>query len=340
MSVAQPPPPPPPSPGAGPAAQRRGRATLHLDASPVRLGSWLSGLVEIPARLDGSDIRLFVECTRDAYSLRSGPSYRWFRIDLLDGSRLETRDGRAYVPFAVRLPADAPPSSHDTKTRVRVDWRLRVEALRPGPRFAVALEETFDLPVASSDGAAQTGADLPPRTMSELAPDDVVRRLRAIVERNEDALVIRFPFPAGAAATALASAAVFGAAGLASVAPGIVGVSPALSGLAVGVAVVSGALSAFMLFVLLMTTRTLAVGPETLRMSRGFFGFGFHRSLATRNVAEVVENPSLLPNASPRLYGVGLRLKDGTLYGIGTRMRDCASARALAQLLGSALKRP
>jgi len=296
--------------------------------------------VEVPERLHGSDIRLFTECTHDAYSLRSSPSYRWFHIALLDGSRLETRDGRAFVPFAVRLPADAPPSSHDSKNRVRVDWRLRVEALRPGPRFAVALEETFDLAVESPDGSAPTGAAPPPRRMPELSPDDVTRRLRAIVERTDGALVIRFPFPAGAAATALASAAVFGAAGLASVAPGIFAASPAVSALAVGVAVVSGALAAFMLFVLLMTTRTLEVGPETLRMSRGFFGFGFHRSLATRDVAEVVENPSLLPNASPRLYGVSLRLKDGTLYGIGTRMRDCASARALAQLLASALKRP
>lgn len=336
MSVAS----PTPSPGAGPAAQRKGRATLHLDVASVRPGRWLSGLVEVPERLHGSDIRLFVECTRDAYSLRSEPSYCWFHIALLDGTRLETLDGRAFVPFAVRLPADVPPSSHDTKNRIRVDWRLRVQALRPGTRFAVALEETFDLSVASSDGAALTGADPPPRTMPELAPDDVARRLRAIVERNEDALVIRFPFPAGAATTALASAAVFGAAGLASVAPGIFGTSPAVSGLAVAVAVAAAALTTVMLFVLLMTTRTLEVGPETLRMTRGLFGLGFHRSLTTRDIAEVVENPSLLPNASPRLYGVALRMTDGTLHGAGARMRDPASARALAQLLASVLNGP
>ena len=330
---------PPPSPGAPPAAQRRGRATLHLDAAPVRPGSWLSGLVEVPGRLHGSDLRLFVECVRDAYGLRSSPVYRWFHIALLDGSRLETRDGRAFIPFAVRLPADAPPTSHDTKDRVRVDWRLRVQALRPGTRFAVALEETFELAVEPADGATAAEA-APPRTMPELAPAEVARRLRAKVERAGDALLIRFPFPAGAASTALASAAVFAAAGLASVAPGVVGATPAVSGLAVGVATVAGALAAFMLVVLLMTTRTLEVGPEALRITRGFFGFGIHRSLATRDVAEVVENPSLLPNASPRIYGVGLRLKDGTLHGLGTRMRDCASARALALLVASALKRP
>jgi hypothetical protein len=201
------------------------------------------------------------------------------------------------------------------------------------------LEETFDLSVAPSGDASLTGADLPPRTMPELAPDDVARRLRADVERTGNALVVRFPFPTGAAATALASAAVLGAAGLASVAPGIVGASPAVSGLAVGVAVAAGALTTVMLLVLLTTTRTLEVGPDSLRMTRGLFGFGFHRSVATRDVAEVIENPSLLPNASPRLYGVGLRLKDGTLYGIRIRMRDCASARALAQLLVQVLPR-
>jgi len=148
--------------------------------------------------------------------------------------------------------------------------------------------------------------------MPELAPDDVARRLRADVERTGNALVVRFPFPTGAAATALASAAVLGAA---------------------------GALTAVMLLVLLTTTRTLEVGPDSLRMTRRLFGFGFHRSVATRDVAEVIENPSLLPNASPRLYGVGLRLKDGTPYGIRMRMRDCASARALAQLLVQVLPR-
>ncbi len=69
--------------------QRRGRARLHLDAAPARLGSWLSGLVEVPERLHGSDIRLYVECVRTSY--RPGwfeQKYRWHSIALLDGSPL------------------------------------------------------------------------------------------------------------------------------------------------------------------------------------------------------------------------------------------------------------
>jgi len=258
--------------------QRKGRAKLHLDAAPVRLGSWLSGLVEVPERLHGSDIRLYVECIRTSY--RPGwfeQKYRWHSIALLDGSRLETRADRAFLPVAVLLPLDAPPTSHDEREKARVEWRLRVQALRPGARFPATLEETFERAVEPPDATAPA-AGPPPRTVPELTPEDVARRLRAKVERAGDAVVIRFPFPAGAATTAVA------------------------------VAAASGGLSAVMLLVLLMSLRTLEVGPETVRMTRGLFGLGFHRSLPARDVAEVVENPFLLPTASPRFYGAALRM--------------------------------
>ncbi len=330
--------PPPPAPGALPAVQRQGQARLHLDAAPVRPGRWLTGLVEVPERLRGSDIRLFVECVRTSSVPSFDQRYRWFSIALIDGSRLETQAGRAFVPFAVLLPVDAPPTSHDERKRGRVEWRLRVLALRPGARFSAALEETFELSVEPSDEIAPAVAPAP-RAMPELAPEDVARRLRARVERAGDALVIHFPFPAGAAATALVSAAVFVLAGLAYVLPGFSWAPPAASGFSVAVAVVSGGLSAFMLLVLLMSLRTLEVRPETVRMTRGLFGLGFHRSLPARDVTEVVENPFVLPNASPRFYGVALRMRDGTLHGAAPRMPDPASARALAQLLSSLLPR-
>ena len=115
--------------------------------------------MEVPERFHGTDIRLYFECVHTSYRLHGtgptsmGRSFRWYTIELLDGARLERQASRTLIPFAVRLPADAPPTSNDTLNRARVDWTLRVQAIRPGARYKLLSEWEFEVAVEPSDAA-------------------------------------------------------------------------------------------------------------------------------------------------------------------------------------------
>lgn len=332
-------------PGTALRPKHGGRAALHLDTAPVRTGDWLSGVVEVPERFHGADVRLYVECVYTSYRLSSGPgrglrgSFRWYTIGLLDGARLERQAGKAFIPIAVRLPADAPPTSDDTVNKQRVDWTLRVQAIRPGARYELLSEWEFEVAVEPLDAAAPPAPPTPPRSMPELTPDEVATRLDATVEQAGDTLLIRFPFPAGAATTAALAAAVFVANALAYVVPGLPWGLPLDPDAHLAIGVVSGGVAAVFFLLLLSTARAVEVGPETVRIPRGVFGIGFHTGVAARDVEAVLENPFLVPWANPKTYGVALRLKNGAPYNTATRMRDPASARALANLLSSVLPR-
>jgi hypothetical protein len=331
------------SPAAAPGPTLRpkhlGRAALHLDEAPPHPGDWLSGVVEIPERFHGTDIRLYVECVHNFYGLSSNRSFRWYTVELLDGARLDRQAGKVLVPFAVRLPADAPPTSDDTLNKQRVDWILRVQAIRPGARYKLLSEWEFEVAVEPPDAAAPLAPATPPRSMPLLTPAEVARRLDAAVERTGDALLIRFPCPAGAATTTLVASAIFAANALAYVVPGLPWGLPLDPDAHLAIGVVSGGVAAVFLLLLLSTARAVEVRPESVRIPRGVLGLGFHTGVATRDVEAVLENPFLTPESNPKYYGVALRLKNGAPYNTATRMRDPASARALANLLSSVLPR-
>jgi hypothetical protein len=300
--------------------------------------------VEVPERFHGADVRLYVECVHTFYGLSSadgsgGPNrkFLWYEIALLDGTRPEAAAGRMLIPFAVRIPDDAPPTSLDTRNRRRVDWILRVQTIRPGARYRLLFEREFELVVEPPGEAAPPVPATPPRPMPELTPEEVAKRLDATVEQTADALRILFPFPAGAATTAVVAAALFTASTLALMAPGLAGDLPLDPDALVPVAVVSGLAAVVFLFILLSTARAVEVRPETVRITRGILGLGFHTSVAARDVEAILENPYLTPKASPAYYGVGLRLMNGAAYNAASRMRDPASAWALASLLSSRL---
>jgi hypothetical protein len=327
------------TPGTALRPKHGGRGALHLDAAPVRTGDWLSGVVEVPERFHGADIRLYVECVHRDYRLTSHRTFRWYSIGLLDGARLERQAGKAFIPFAVMLPADALPTSHDTLNRQRVDWILRVQATRPGARYKLLSEWEFEVAVEPPNAAAPPAPATPPRSMPLLTPEEVATRLDATVEQAGDALLIRFPFPAGAATTTLVAAAVFAVNALAYLVPGLPWGLPLDPDAHLAIGVVSGGVAAVFLLLLLSTARAVEVRPETVRIPRGILGLGFHTGVATRDVEAVLENPFLTPWANPEYYGVALRLKNGAPYNTATRMRDPASARALANLPSSVLPR-
>ena len=266
-------------------------------------------------------------------------SFRWYAIHLLDGMRLERQAGKVFIPVGVRLSADAPPTSDDKRKRQRVDWILRVQAIRPGANYKLLFETEFEVVVEPADAAAPPAPETPPRSMPLLIPEDVAKRLDATVEQAGDALLIRFPFPTGAATTTFIAATVFVANALAYVVPGLPWDRPLHSDAHLAIGVVSGLVGAVFLLMLLSTARAVEVRPESVRIPRGILGIGFHTGVATRDVEAVLENPFLQPWANPKYYGVALRLKNGAPYNTATRMRDPASARALANLLSSVLSR-
>lgn len=315
-----------------------GRAALRLDAAPLHPGDWLSGVVELPERFHGTDIRLYVECVH-RFEFNDLRSFRWYGIELLDGARLERLAGKLLIPIAVRIPADAPPTSDDRRNRQRVDWVLRVQAIRPGASYGLLFEREFQVAVEPPDEAAPPAPATPPRSMPLLTPEEVATRLDAKVSTVGDTLLIRFPFPAGAATTAFVAVAAFALNGLAYVVPGLPWGLPLDPDVHVAIGAVSGGVAADSLFLLLSTARAVEVRPERVRIPRGILGLGFHTSVATSEVEEVLENPFHTPEADPTYYGVALRLKNGAPYNTATRMRDPASARALASLLSSVLPR-
>lgn len=96
-------------------AWRYGRSTLRLDDSPLRAGSWISGVIEAPERIDAPILQLSVVCIDAHYRLSNNSRLAWEEMKLIDGSRLTSRDGKLLIPFAIRLPADGLPSSFDRR---------------------------------------------------------------------------------------------------------------------------------------------------------------------------------------------------------------------------------
>jgi hypothetical protein len=220
-----------------------------------------------------------------------------------------------------------------------VDWILRAQAIRPGASYKLLFDKEFVVAVEHPDADAPPASATPPRSMPLLTPEEVATRLDARVETAGDALLIRFPFPAGAATTAVVAAAIFAANALAYLVPGLPGGLPLDSDAHVAIGAVSGGVAAVFLFLLLSTARAVEVRPETVHIPRGVLGIGFPTSVATRDVEAVLENPFHTPMANPMYYGVALQLKNGAPYNTATRMRDPASARALANLRSSVLPR-
>lgn len=227
-----------------------GRSALHLDAAPVRVGDWLSGVVEIPERFRGADLRLYVECVH-RFEFNDLRSFRWYGIELLDGARLEHQAGKLFIPIAVQLPADAPPTSHDILNKQRVDWVLRVQAIRPGASYRLLFESEFEVAVEPSHEAAPPAPATTPRSMPLLTPEEVATRLDARASTVGDTLLIRFPFPAGAATTTFVAASVFALNGLAYVVPGLPWGLPLDPDVHLAIGVVSGGVAAVFLFILL-----------------------------------------------------------------------------------------
>src|SRR5262245_48773918 len=76
-------------------ARRFGRSTLALDATPARLGGWLSGVIRAPLAVQEAELQVTVECIKTTYNYRATTSTgsstsrytMWRTTRVLDGAR-------------------------------------------------------------------------------------------------------------------------------------------------------------------------------------------------------------------------------------------------------------
>jgi hypothetical protein len=317
-------------------------ATLILDAAPLPLGGWASGVMRAPLAIHGAEMQLGVECTRTTGASRHrSTTTLWRETKVLDGTRLLRGPDYVEVPFAVRLPATLQPSGETTRGTVSlfggavtinplgadIDWYVKASAKVPG----VDWEENFRVPVAEAAPGALVDPQ-PPRAMPLLEGERLDAHLPGRVEIGPDADVVHFPlkpsfviWPLGCGAAALFL-------------PLLHEVGP-LSGLPDGVLfwarIVAGGIAVLSVVGLLLDPRHIEIRPDAVRIRRGLFGVGVHRTLPRQEVAAVEETTS---QSNPPLYIVNIKTRDGKSYGVAPNIYQPDQAAALAARLRSILQ--
>jgi hypothetical protein len=317
-----------------------GGSTLTLDTSPARLGGWLSGVIEGPGAVQGTDVELAVECVRTWRGRRdsSTPWVYWRTTKVLDGARLLPRAGFTEIPFAIRLPETIDAIQQGDGASLfgpavavgvtEMDWYLGVKARLPG----VDYESRFQIPVHAGDPGASLSPDGPPREMPELSNERLEGRLPGRVEDQLGAHVLLFPLKPSLILWPVVLA------GVAS-AGAFFGDAPALVGLPRGVLewtpMVCGILALLAVVGVLLDPRRVEVGPAAVRIRRGILGVGLHRTVPREEIAAVEDATS---RSDPPIYLVKIRLRNGTSLGVAPTLHRPDQATALAARLREILR--
>jgi hypothetical protein len=305
---------------------------LVLDSVPLPLGGWASGVVRAPLAVLGAEVQLGVECTRTTGSGGSNTTRStttlWRETKVLDGTRLSRGPDFVEIPFAIRLPSTVQPSAITIHPfGDDIDWYVKASARLPG----VDWEEAFRVPVAAAPPGAVVDAQAP-RAMPLLEGARLDAHLPGRFEVGSDADVLHFPvkpsfvlWPCG-----------FGA--VAAFLP-LAHDVPALSGLPENVVfwgrVVAGIIALLSVVGLLLDPRRIEVRPDAVRIRRGLFGVGVHRTVLRQEVAAIEEKAS---TGNPPLYLVNIRTRDGKSYGVAPNIYQPDQAAALAARLRSILQ--
>lgn len=321
-------------------------SSLTLDVAPVPAGGWASGVVRAPLAVLGAEIQLGVECTRTTGTRRgstntSSTTTLWRETKVLDGTRLARGPDYVEIPFAIRVPSTLQPSGDDARGSVSllggavvinplgadIDWYVKASAKLAG----VDWQEAFRIPVAAAAPGAVADAE-PPRAMPLLEGARLDAHLPGRLEVGADADVLHFPVKASFVLWPCG----FGAAALfLPLAHDL----PALSSLPENVVfwarVVAGVIAVLSLVGLLFDPRRVEIRPDAVRIRRGLFGVGVHRTLPRQDVAAVEEKASA---SSPPMYLVNIRTRDGKSYGVAPNIYDPGQAAALAARLRSILQ--
>lgn len=329
-------------------AGRFGRSTLALDAVPARLGGWLSGVIRAPHAVQGADVQVSLECVRTIRSRSSGDSSTstsvvWRQTRLLDGTRCLRSASAIEIPFAFRLPTSEEAAREANQNVISeifavreidlvgedIGWHVAVGARLPGVDYG----DRFKVPVAAPGPGAAVPA-FPPREMPELAGERLAQHMPARLDYRLDADVFVFPMKPSWVFWPLAFMAVAAAGALA---PHI----PALSALperpVFWTALVSGILGVLSVVGLLLDTRRIEIRPQDVRIRRGAFGVGIHRTIPRTEIAEVEEETS---KSDPPSYLVNIRLRNGKRYWAMPPSSEPDRAAALAARLRQILQLP
>ena len=327
-------------------ARRFGSSSMVLDATPARLGGWLSGVVRAPLALEGAETQLDVSCIETARSShRSSNSssstwVRWRTTKLLDGTRFERQADHVEIPFAVRLPTNEDAARDQANAvstflrekaidlaNARMDWYVGVKARLPGVDYA----ERFAVPVAPAAGDAVPEPTAAPREMPELTGEQLAERLPARLEYRSDADVFVFPVKLSWIVWTLGLSAVAvmpffaDAPLLARVPPGVVKWG----------AIVCGVLAALSVISVMLETRSIEVAPAAVRIRRGLLGVGFHKTIPRSEIAKVEEESS---RSDPPTYSVNIRLRNGKSHWAAFALSEPDQAAALATRLRQILE--
>jgi hypothetical protein len=328
-------------------ARRFGSSSMVLDATPVRLGGWLSGVIRAPLALEGAETQLELSCietvrssTRSSARSSRSTWVRWRTTKLLDGTRFERQADHVEIPFALRLPTNEDAAREQQASTIsllrervvdlagrRLDWYVGVKTQLPGIDYA----DRFAVPVAPAAAAAGDESTAAPREMPELSGERLAQRLPARLEYRSDADVFVFPVKVSLIVWTLGMSAVAlmpffaDAPLLARVPPGVVKWG----------AIVCGVLAAFSVISVLLETRSIEVAPAALRIRRGLLGVGFHKTIPRSEIAKVEEESS---RSDPPTYSVNIRLRNGKSHWAALALSEPDQAAALATRLRQILE--
>ena len=332
-------------------ARRFGRSTLALDATPARLGGWLSGVVHGPQAIQGAELQITVECQRTTYSATTSSSggsssstwTMWRTTKVIDGSRCPVQAQGVDIPFAVRLPTNEDVSrerNDNVLSQVfgassidlvgsEMSWHLNVKGRLRGVDYS----DSFLVPVAGADGAPVPAAA--PREMPELAGDRLVERMPGRLEYGTDADVFVFPVKPSWVVWVL----IFVAASVMCAAQYFVGGVPLADKLGpdalLWTGLITGGIGVLCILGLMLDTRRIEVAPQAVRVRRGVLGIGFHRTIPRSEIAAVEEETS---RSEPPTYSVNIKTRDGTTYWAALALREADQAAALATRLRDVLQ--
>jgi hypothetical protein len=333
-------------------ARRFGRSTLALDATPARLGGWLSGVIRAPLAVQEAQLQVTVECIKTTYNYRASSSgsstsryTMWRTTRVLDGARCARLADTVEIPFAIRLPTnDAVAKEQGNNVLASIfgasqfdlvgqdiSWHLAVKGRLSGVDYA----DGFLLPVAAPAAGAAPVSAAPPREMPELEGEALAQRMPAQFEARQDADVFVFPVKTSSVIWTLmffAPALVCGAQYLQGGIPLADQMSPQAL---FWTGIVTGGLGVLCLLGLMLETRSIEVAPQEVRVRRGLLGVGFHRTIPRTDIATIEEEPS---RSDPPTYSVNIKTRDGTSYWAALALSQPDQAKALATRLRDVLQ--
>ena len=329
-------------------ARKFGRSTLALDATPARLGDWLSGVVRAPLEVHGAELQVTVECIQTTHTRSSTGSSTstwtlWRQTQLIDGTRCGRQGDHVEIPFAVRLPTNEDVSREQNDNVLASvlgaspvelvgedrDWYVGVKARLPGVDYT----DRFAVPVAPAASAAASA--VAPREVPELSGERLASRLPGRLEHGAEADVFVFPVKVSWLVWILAFVGIAAVCAAQYLVGGVPLAEKMSDGASFWTGLITGGLGLLSLLGLMLDTRRIEVAPQAVRVRRGLLGIGFHRTIPRSEIAKVEEEAN---RSDPPTYSVNIKTQDGKSYWAAISLSEADQAAALATRLRDVLQ--